>query len=214
MCASAQEPWANIAELRLRNSVINYLYPKRLLWTVITLSIHHQITNGASLNICYNWSPWSTWKQNGSHESWKRFNIVGGKSLIYKTGWKCKKNWCGGNWLWEMEQNLCYLWNLSFGKKLFSRVLWKSIYQKSSDCGNRFLYSRPHGCQIWSFSYSLNFRFLIFIHIWGKILLIHFFLKWIPRLIWNVLEIKSKHSNIDLEVLLSVAGGVTIQSSI
>ena len=156
MCASAQEPWANIAELRLRNSVINYLYPKRLLWTVITLSIHHQITNGASLNICPNWSPWSRWNQNGSHESWKRFNIVGGKSLIYKTGWKCKKNWCGGNWLWEMEQNLCYLWNLSFGKKLFSRVLWKSIYQKSSDCGNCFLYNRLHGCQIWSSLYFWN----------------------------------------------------------
>ena len=142
------------------NSVINYSYPKRLLCAVKTLSIHHQITNGASLNICPKWSPWSRWKQNGSHESWKRFNIVGGKSLIYKTGWKCKKNWCGGNWLWEMEQNLCYLWNLSFGKKLFSRVPWKSIYQKSSDCGNRFLYSRPHGCQIWSFSYSLNFWFI------------------------------------------------------
>ena len=34
------------------NSVINYSYPKRLLCAVKTLSIHHQITNGAPLNIC------------------------------------------------------------------------------------------------------------------------------------------------------------------
>ena len=114
--------------------------------------------------------PHSIFAPNGHHgadESKMALMRVGkGSILLEGNPWftklvgNVKKNWCGGNWLWEMEQNLCYLWNLSFGKKLFSRVPWKSIYQKSSDCGNRFLYSRPHGCQIWSFSYSLNFWFL------------------------------------------------------
>ena len=117
--------------------------------------------------------PHSIFAPNGYHgadESKMALMRVGkGSILLEGNPWftklvgNVKKNWCGGNCLWEMEQNLCYLWNLSFGKKLFSRVLWKSIYQKSSDCGNRFLYSRPHGCQIWSFSYSLNFWFLFWL---------------------------------------------------